>query len=142
MRAYLLIAPLALMASPAFAQNQPTSGPMPLPPAITDPAMADKLTGMMRAMSKAFLNIPVGEVQAAVEGRPVTPADRQRTVRSETRMDERELDAKIEQSKPMIVASQRAIASALPAMVKAITDAANEIERAGANIPRPDYPKR
>ena len=41
-------------------------------------------------MSKAFLNLPVGEVEAAVEGRPVTSADKRRTVRSETKMSERD----------------------------------------------------
>ena len=142
MRAYLLVAPLALIASPALAQTQPAPDQIQVPPALTDPAMADKLTNMMQAMSRALLNLPVGEMQAAIEGRPVTPADRQRTIRSETRMSERDLDAKIEQSKPMIVASQRAIASALPAMMKAMTDAAKEFERASANLPRPDYPKR
>ena len=140
MRAYLLV-PLLLIASPAVAQPAPPSD-VRMPPELTDPAMADKLTNMLQAMSKAFLNIPVGEVQAAVEGRPVTSADRRRTIRSETRMSERELDAKIEQSKPMIAASQRALASAIPAMMKAMTDAAQELERAGANLPRPDYPKR
>ncbi len=30
----------------------------------------------MQALSRAFLNLPVGEVQAAVEGRPPTPADK------------------------------------------------------------------
>jgi hypothetical protein len=140
MRAYLLV-PLLLIASPAVAQSAPPSD-IRMPPELTDPAMADKLTNMLQAMSKAFLNIPVGEVQAVVEGRPVTSADRRRTIRSETRMSERELDAKIEQSKPMIAASQRALASAIPAMMKAMTDAAQELERAGANIPRPDYPKR
>ena len=48
-----------------------------LPPQLTDPATGDKLANVMQAMSRAFLNLPVGEVQAAVEGRPPTPADKQ-----------------------------------------------------------------
>ena len=36
---------------------------------------------MLGALSKAFMNLPVGEIEAAVEGRPVTAADRNRTVR-------------------------------------------------------------
>ena len=143
MRTYLFVAPLALMASPVLAQaSAPAPDDIRMPPELSDPALADRIANVLQAMSKAFLNLPVGEVQAAIEGRPVTSADRRRTVRSETRMSERELEQKIEQSKPMIAASQRALASALPAMMKAMTDAARELERASANVPRPDYPKR
>ena len=43
--------------------------------------MADRLGGMMQALSKAFLNLPVGEIEAAAEGRPATQADRRQTIR-------------------------------------------------------------
>ena len=90
MRSVLILLPLAAMASPAFAQAAPPPPQaMPIPPAMTDPRLADRVTDAMSAMSKAFLNLPVGEIEAAMEGRQPNYADRRRTVRSETGMNER-----------------------------------------------------
>ena len=60
MRAFQLIVPLALVASPALAQTKPapaTAAPetITIPRELTDPAMADRLARMMLAMSMAFL---------------------------------------------------------------------------------------
>ena len=154
MRSAFLILPLAALASPALAQVAPPPQPlppqvmplpphpMPIPPAMTDPRLADRITNAMSAMSKAFLNLPVGEIEAAMEGRPPNYADRRRTVRTETGMNERELERKIDETRPMIEGSQRAMATALPAIMQSLTQASREIERAMANVPRPDYPRR
>ena len=66
MRASFLAVSLVVIASPAMAQ---TAAPPPetvqLPPELTDMRWADRLSDTMVAMSKAFLNLPVGEVEAA-----------------------------------------------------------------------------
>jgi len=144
MRTAYLILPLAALASPAFAQVAPPA-PHPaaqLPPAMSDPRLADRITDAMSAMSKAFLNLPVGEIEAAMEGRQPTYVDRRRTVRTETGMNERELERKIDDARPMIQGSQRAMAAAVPAIMQSLTQVQREIERAMANVPRPDYPRR
>ena len=143
MRSVLILLPLAAMASPAFAQAAPPPPQaMPIPPAMTDPRLADRVTDAMSAMSKAFLNLPVGEIEAAMEGRQPNYADRRRTVRSETGMNERELERKIDEVRPMIQGSQRAMAAAVPAIMQSLTQVQRELERALANVPRPDYPRR
>jgi hypothetical protein len=151
MRAFQLILPLALAASPALAQNKPATAPaapqtITVPPALTDPAMAEKLARMMQAMSKTFLELPVGEIEAAAEGRPATRADRKRTVRSvgsaEDPNFERNLQRDLANSKPMIEASLKAMAAALPAMMKGLSEAGRELDKATANLPAPNYPKR
>ena len=151
MRAFQLIVPLALVASPALAQTKPapaTAAPetITIPRELTDPAMADRLARMMQAMSKAFLEIPVGEIEAAAEGRPATRADRRRTVRQIGRAEdpnfERDLQRQIANSKPMIEASMKALAAALPAMMKGLSEAGRELEKATANLPSPNYPKQ
>ena len=155
MRSTFLILPLAALATPALAQTQaPPAAPqaqaprsvapetIAIPPELTDPRWADRLTDALAAMSKVFLEIPVGEVEAALEGRQPTRADRRRTIRSETKISERELRQQIEASRPMMHASMRAMAAALPAMMKGMAEAQRELERATANMPRPDYPKR
>ena len=143
MRSVLILLPLAAMASPAFAQAAPPPPQaMSLPPAMTDPRLADRVTDAMSAMSKAFLNLPVGEIEAAMEGRQPNYADRRRTVRSETGMNERELERKIDEVRPMIQGSQRAMAAAVPAIMQSLTQVQRELERAMANVPRPDYPRR
>ena len=153
----LLLLSAALFASPALAQTKPAPAPAPaprqaapetitVPPALTDPATADKLSRMMGALSKAFLELPVGEIEAAAEGRPATRADRKRTVRQLGRAEdpnfERNLQRDLANSKPMIEASMKAMAAALPAMMKGLSDAGRELDKATANMPSPNYPKR
>ena len=148
MRAFQLILPLALVASPALAQPQPAAPPetMAVPPALTDPATADRLGGMMQALSKAFLNLPVGEIEAAAEGRPVTRADRGRTLGDLGRRDdpnfERNLNRDIEASRATVQASMKAFTAALPAVNRSIAEARRAIEQATANLPSPNYPNR
>ena len=48
---------------------------------LTDPRDRRRLADTMQALSKAFLNIPVGELKAAVEGREPTAAEKTLTVR-------------------------------------------------------------
>ena len=55
--------------------------------------MLDQLGTIAGALSRAVLDLPIGELEAAVENRPPTGADRNRTVRSVTGMSERELEA-------------------------------------------------
>ena len=148
MRAFRLMVPLLLGASPALAQAPAPAQPEPIvvPPELTDPAMADKLGAMMQGLSKAFLNLPVGEVAAAVEGRPATRADRKLTVRDVGRRDdpnfERNLDRQLADSRAVMQASMKAFATALPAMIKGLSEAGRELEKATANLPSPNYPKR
>lgn len=145
MRFHLFVLPLVLIAGPAIAQSAPNpraAEDLRIPPELSDPALANRLVDTMQALSKAFLSLPVGEAEAALEGRPATAADKRRTVASESGMTEGELRRKIDESRPMMMASQRALMAALPAMMKGLKDAQKEFDRAAANMPRPDYPKR
>ncbi|HEU5286659.1 MAG TPA: hypothetical protein VFU20_09190, partial [Sphingomicrobium sp.] len=114
--------------------------------ALTDPAMAEKLGRMMEALSKAFLELPVGEIEAAAEGRPATRADRRRTVRELGRKDdpqfERNLERQLADSRVAMQAGMKALAAALPAMIKGQSEASRELEKATANLPSPNYPKQ
>ena len=149
MRISLVLLPFALMAGPALAQSPKPAAPpetITVPPELTDPAMAEKLSRMMQAMSQAFLNLPVGEIEAAAEGRPPTAADKKRTVREAGRMDdpnfERNFNEHLADSRGATGASMKALAAALPAMMKGLTEAGRELEKATANMPSPNYPKR
>jgi len=146
MRTTFLILPLACLAAPAIAQQAP-AGPssveqVRIPPELTDPAFIDRLTNMTEALSKAFLDLPVGEIEAAVEGRAATRADRARTVTDSARVSQRDIERSIAEARPRIQAAMEALASALPAMTEALSKAADEVERATANIPQPGYPRR
>ena len=145
MRFALIALPLTIFASPALAQQAPPPAAaemIQLPPELTDPKWADRLTDAMMAMSKVFLELPVGEVEAAIEGRQPTAADKRRTVRSETKMSEREIRQQIDEARPAMQAGMKAMAAALPAIMKGMSEAQREMERAMSNVPRPDYPKR
>ena len=65
MRITLLALPLMFAATPALAQTA-SAPPIAIPPQLSDPATADRLANAMQVLSRAFLNLPVGEVQAAL----------------------------------------------------------------------------
>ena len=147
MRAGLLIVPFLLGAAPVAAQAPTAAAPqMQVPPELTDPAMTQKLANSMQALSKAFLDLRVGEVQAALEGRQATPSERKMTVRDLGRRDdpnfEKDLQQQVANAKPMIDQSMKALAAALPAMMQGMQQAEKALERAAANMPDPTYPKR
>jgi len=135
--------PLAALVTPTVAAAAPApEETAEIQRQLTDPKWADRLTDAMLAMSKALMNMPVGEVEAAVQGRQPTVADKRRTIESETGMSEQQLRRQIEDSRPAMEAGMKAMAAALPAIMKGFSDAQRELEKASANVPRPDYPKR
>ncbi len=148
MRAFQLFLPLALMASPALGQTRPAPVPetITIPPELTDPATADRIGGMMQALSKALLNLPVGEIAAAAQGRPATQAERRQTVRDLGRKQdpnfERNLDRDLAASRGAMQAGMKAFTTALPAVMKSLAEAGRAIEQATANLPSPVYPRR
>ena len=137
----LLFLPLLLATTPAVAQPAPQ-----LPRELTDPATAQRLSNAMQALSRAVMDIRVGEMKAAIEGRPPSPAERNMTVRDMARRDDPNFDRHLQQQManvgPMMQQSMRALNQALPAMMKGLTDAQKALERATANLPDPTYPAR
>jgi hypothetical protein len=145
MRLSTALLPLALCAVPAWSQPAP-SGSVQLPPELADPATADRLADSMQALSKALLDVKVGGVQAALEGRRATSAEKNITIRDLARRDDpqvdRHLQQKIAEAKPMIEQSIRAMNDSLPAIQQSLLEAQRSLERAIANMPDPTYPKR
>ena len=148
MRIALAALPLLLAASPALAAQAPAAPEPPaaaqIPPELSDPAVADKLTRMAGVLVKSLMDMPVGEVEAAMAGRTPTEADKRKRVRDEVGGPEaeRELAAKVAASGPQMRAMQKALVSSLPAILGALQGVEKELERAAANIPDPTYPKR
>jgi hypothetical protein len=101
---------------------------------------------MMQALSKAFLNLPVGEIEAAAEGRRPTRAERKLTVRDMARRDDPDFDRNFErqiaQAGPMMKQSMKAFGEALPRISQSMSQIAAELERVTANMPQPMDPQR
>jgi len=151
MRSKPFLIPLLLTASPAFAQVAQPVGPaeprsIEIPPELTDPRTADKLANTVQALSNAFLNIPVGELKAAVEGRPATAAERHMTVHDLARSDDPNFDRKLQRHiadvRPMIHQSMKTMNDVLPQVMQGLQEAGKALERAAANMPDPNYPRR
>ena len=145
----LILLPALLCATPAVAQQPAPPAETQIfhvPPALADPAMAGKLAHSMQVLSKALLDVRVGELQAAIEGREATPAEKRMTVRDMARRDDpnfdRTLQQKIAQVQPMMQQATKALNDAMPAMLEGLQQASKAIERAAANMPDPTYPKR
>jgi len=140
MRITLFALPLMLAATPALAAPVAPQ----LPPELSDPAMADKLGRMAGALTKSLMDLPVGEMEAAIEGRPVTQADKAKRVRDSIggADAERRVEAEVAQSGRQMQAMTKALVASLPAIMAAMDGVEKELERAVANIPNPTYPKR
>ena len=149
MRLSLLPIPALLFAAPAFAAPTPVqpakpTAPIAIPPVLSDPALADKLGRVAGVLTKSLMDLPVGEMEAAIEGRPATPADRARTVRDNIGGPgvEQQVTAEAAASGRMMQAAGKALIASLPAILKSLEGARDEIERATANLPSPTYPRR
>ena len=142
MRAIVILIPALLAATPALAAQ---TGPDPiLPPVLTDPAMADRLGRVAGAVTRSLMNLPVGEVEAAIEGRPVTREDRARTVRDsigDPYVEQRIANEAAASGRTMQAAT-KALVGSLPAIMGALEGARAELERAVGNLPDPTYPRR
>jgi len=142
MRKNLIVLPFLLCATPAAAQ----SAQFQLPRELTDPATAQKLANAMQALSQAFLNVKVGGVQAAIEGREATQQEKNMTVGDVVRRKDPNFDRHFQQQiatvGPRLQRSIRVLNEALPAMVQSLDEAQRAMERAAANMPDPTYPKR
>ena len=141
MRKSLFLLPLLLASSPVFAQSAPQ-----IPPQLTDPATAQKLTDAMQSMSSALLNMRIGEVRAALEGRPPAPGERNLTVGDLARRDDPDFDRRLHDQiagvGPTMQRSVEALNRALPEITRDLKDARKSLKRAIANMPDPNYPKR
>ena len=141
MRTAFILLPLLLAATPAVAQPAPQP-----PPQLTDPATAQAMTNAMQGVSQALLDMRIGEVKAALEGREATPAERRMTVRDVARRDDpdfdRHLRQKIANVGPTVQRSMNAMNQAMPAIMQSLAQAQQALERAIANLPDPTYPRR
>lgn len=136
--------------APPLPGPPPANAPIlpPLPQVLTDPAMADQVGTIAGVLTRSLMNLPVGEVEAAIEGRVPTRADRQRTVRDS--IGDPDLDRRIaaeaaQSGRTIQVVGQaagRALAASLPSILQAVEGARGEIERAIGNLPSPAYPRR
>lgn len=145
MRTGLIFISLLAIASPAAAQPAP-SAVSEIQRTLTDPATVDRMAKSMQALSNAFLNLPVGEVQGAIEGGPATPQEKRMTVRDVGRRDNRDFDRDLQRqianARPMVEQSMKALSSALPGMISGVEQMQQSLDRAIANMPDPTYPKR
>ena len=146
MRQQFALLSALLIASPAAAATpgEPTApAASAIPPVLTDPKTLDQVTAAMGALSKAFMNMPIGEVEAALEQRPVRSEDRTKTMRDFAGPDaERHIQQDLAQNREAMKAGMTAMARSLPALTKAMEGLEEELARAAATIPRPDYPRR
>ena len=144
MRKLLIAIALAGLAAPVAAAPAPED--IRIPPELTDPKTLEKIERVNQALAKALLAMPVGEIKAAAEGRAATEHEKGMTVRDMARLKdpnfEANLQREIAQSGPRMREAMKAFSAALPAMTKALSQAADTMERAVENMPRPDYPKR
>jgi len=134
--------PLFLIALGVSAPLAAQPAAPPQPPEIASGEIVDQMQPVLRAVARAFLDLPVGELEAAVENRPVRAEDRDRRVRDVAGVDERQLDRQIAEGSGTLKAGTQAIARSLPAITRALEQAGDEIARTVNNLPSPTYPRR
>jgi hypothetical protein len=151
MRISLILIPVSLVAAPAAAQTVAPAAPaepnvVRVPSQIADPATVARLADTMRELSQSLLELHVGTLQATLEGRVPTAAERNLTVRDLARREdpdfERHLQQRIAAARPQIEQSAKALAQSVPEITQDLQRARKSLKRAIANMPDPDYPRR
>ena len=106
--------------------------------------MADKLGKMMGALTRALMDMPVGELEAAAQGREPTQADKAKKVRDHIGGPdaERAVEAQVAASGRQMQVMTKALIASLPTIMKSLEGVEKELERATANLPDPTYPRR
>ena len=144
MRKILILIPLLLTASPAFAQDAAPA--IQLPRALTDPQSAMKLAAKLQALSNAVMRVRVGDLDAALNGREATPRERNLTVGDLVhRKDpnfERHMQEKVATVGPKVLRTMQTLQRTLPQVMRDVDDAQTSLDRAVANLPDPTYPPR
>jgi hypothetical protein len=142
----LFALPLLLIAAPAVAAPEQAREKIEIPPEVTSPETAEKLGRMAGVLSKALMDLKVGEIEAIATGREPTAADKQRTVRDmAVKGDpnfERDVERQIANAGPIIQQGMKRITAMLPALMSAMEGLGDDLDRATANLPDPTYPKR
>ena len=142
MRKILFVLPLLLSASPALAQE----APLQLPRELTDPATQMRVGMQLQGIAQALLNVRIGDLAAAVEGREATPAERNVTIGDMARRKnpnfDRDMARQVATVGPQIQHSMQALSRALPRVIGDIQDAQRSLDRAVSNLPDPTYPRR
>lgn len=135
--------PLILVASPTLAEH-PAPIALQLPPELSDLTMADRLGRMANTLTRALMDLPIGELEAAAQGREPTPVDRTKRVRDMLARPglEHELEAKVTASGRAMQAMARILAQSLPSIMATLDETQRSLERVTANIPDPTYPRR
>jgi hypothetical protein len=144
MRKILILVPLLFASAPAFAQAAAPT--VELPRELTSPQAAMGFAMKFQAISDALLNVRVGEIGAALEGREATPRERNTTVRDIVhRQDpnfEQHFRQKVATVGPEVVRSIQAVNRALPQVLGEAQRLQKSVERAVGNLPDPTYPVR
>jgi hypothetical protein len=146
MRLGPILLPISLCAAPAVAQTVAPAAPAEPKVIQIPPETADRLADSVQSLSQALLDMKVGGIQAALEGREPTRPERNLTVRDLGRRNDPAFDRKFRQqiaaTRPQLEQSIKALNEVLPEITGDLQRARKSIERAMANTPDPNYPKR
>lgn len=140
----LLALSLLMVAAPVAAQQPAAREPIVIPPELTSPETARKLGKMVGPLSKALMNLPVGEIEAIAEGREPTAADKRRTVRdmAGSKNEARDIERELANAGPVIEQGMKRLTAVLPVLMRSLEGLGAELEKATANLPQPGYPNR
>ena len=148
MRTGLILLPLLVCAGPVAAQSAPPSRPevQQVERVLADPATTDRVVDVVQGLSQSLLNLPAGQVQAAIEGRQASPEERRMTVGDIARRNnpnfDRDFQRELANAGPEMRQRMHAMSAALPEMMQSLKQAEKALKRAAANMPDPNYPRR
>ena len=136
MRAIILALPLLLCSAPLYAQAAP----------VIPPSAADRAANTVDAITDAVLDLHIGKLKAAIDGRAPTMAERHMTLRDlEARKDpdfDRKLHQQIAEARPAFRAGIARVNDAVPEVLDGLQRAGEALQRATTNLPDPTYPQR
>jgi hypothetical protein len=137
----LIFLPVLALAAPAAAAPDTAA----IEQALRDPATAERVDRSLGALTDALLDLKVGGMKAALEGRKADSSEQGMTLRDLERSEGRDPEAirrQIREAGPALANGLNRLADAIPAMARALGDIEKAVDRAAANMPDPNYPKR
>ena len=113
---------------------------------LADPKTAAMISAITVAMTDAMMDMKVGPIIAAAEGRKPSRAEKKLSVGDMARREDPRAEDKIRaaaaQTGQSVQVAGAAMAVMLPKLIETFEELGEEMEEAMANLPRPDYPAR
>jgi hypothetical protein len=145
LRKYLIGVAALAIATPAFAQPGPDMDAEEMRRAVPKPHEVEAMGEVAVGAIDALMNVPVGPLREAIEGRPLPPRERNETLGDQMRRDDPNFREHMRDQISLAGLAMGALAEQMavmaPILRRTLEDVEQRMEDAARGTPRPDHPE-